>query len=80
METAGKLNDAIHKCLGENDSFGADTLLPLFLYVVVRARVLQLGSELDFIENFIEANLKQGEMGFMLATLRVSYFVSQLCI
>lgn len=49
-----------------------DDLLPAFMFVVVRARILQLGSEIQFMEDFMEPHLKNGEFGIMFTTLQVS--------
>lgn len=50
-----------------------DELLPVFSFVVVRASVLQLGSEIHFIEDFMEPYLQNGELGIMFTTLKVGY-------
>lgn len=51
-----------------------DELIPVFCFVVVRASVLQLGSEIHFIEDFMEGYLQNGELGIMFATLKVRYY------
>jgi len=48
-----------------------DELFPVFNFVVVRASVLQLGSEIHFIEDFMEPYLQNGELGIMFTTLKV---------
>lgn len=48
-----------------------DELFPVFSFVVVRASVLQLGSEIHFIEDFMEPYLQNGELGIMFTTLKV---------
>lgn len=48
-----------------------DELFPVFYFVVVRASVLQLGSEIHFIEDFMESYLQNGELGIMFTTLKV---------
>lgn len=50
-----------------------DELFPVFNFVVVRASVLQLGSEIHFIEDFMEPYLQNGELGIMFTTLKVRY-------
>lgn len=59
--------------LGQNYRWNMDDLFPVFLYVVVRARILQLGSELDFIQDFMEPSLENGELGIMFTTLKACY-------
>ena len=50
-----------------------DDLLAAFIYVVVRASVLQLGSEINFIKDFIQdSRLEHGEFDFAFTTLTVS--------
>jgi amyotrophic lateral sclerosis 2 protein len=48
-----------------------DDLFPVFNFVVVRSRILQLGSEIHFIEDFMEPYLQNGELGIMFTTLKV---------
>lgn len=55
-----------------------DELFPVFCFVVVRASVLQLGSEIHFIEDFMEPYLQNGELGIMFTTLKVRYFREKL--
>jgi len=50
-----------------------DTLLPVCMYVVVRARLLQLGAELAMLQELMEEWLFQGEQGIMLTTLLAAY-------
>ncbi|PWA31284.1 hypothetical protein CCH79_00002874, partial [Gambusia affinis] len=47
-----------------------DDLFPLFLYVVLRARVRNLGAEVSLIEDLMDPNLEHGEMGLMFTTLK----------
>jgi len=54
-------------------TWSMDTLLPVCMYVVVRARVLQLGAELAMLQDLMETYLFQGEQGIMLTTLLASY-------
>lgn len=51
-----------------------DELFPVFHFVVVRARVLQLGSEIHFVEDFLEPAMQHGELGVMFTTLKVSWY------
>jgi amyotrophic lateral sclerosis 2 protein len=50
-----------------------DSLLPVCMYVVVRARVLQLGAELAMLADLMETHLFQGEQGIMFTTLQAAY-------
>jgi len=54
-------------------TWSMDTLLPVCMYVVVRARVLQLGAELAMLQDLMETYLFQGEQGIMLTTLLAAY-------
>lgn len=50
-----------------------DDLFPAFIYVVVRASVLQLGSEINFITDFIQdSRLENGKFDFAFTTLTVT--------
>lgn len=57
----------------ENYKLPADELIPIFYFVVVRASVLQLGSEIDFIKDFMEDYLMNGQIGYALTTVMVSF-------
>ncbi|XP_041662617.1 stress-associated endoplasmic reticulum protein 2 isoform X3 [Cheilinus undulatus] len=50
-----------------------DDLLPLFLYVVLRARIRNLGAEVSLIEDLMDSNVQHGELGLMFTTLKACY-------
>ncbi|XP_028249082.1 alsin-like isoform X3 [Parambassis ranga] len=54
-----------------------DDLFPLFLYVVVRARIRNLGAEVSLIEDLMDPNVQHGEMGLMFTTLKACYIQIQ---
>ncbi|XP_057708609.1 alsin-like isoform X2 [Corythoichthys intestinalis] len=55
-----------------------DDLLPLFLYVVLRARIRNLGAEVSLIEDLMDPNVQHGELGLMFTTLKACYMQIQL--
>lgn len=59
--------------MGSEYLWTMDELFPVFHFVVVRSRILQLGSEIHFIEDFMERHLQNGELGIMFTTLKVCY-------
>lgn len=64
-------SQAVQRQLGSTYLWTMDELFPVFHFVVVRARVLQLGSEINFVEDFMEPHLQNGELGIMFTTLKV---------
>ncbi|XP_034550228.1 alsin-like isoform X2 [Notolabrus celidotus] len=54
-----------------------DDLLPLFLYVSVRARIRNLGAEVSLIEDLMDPNVQHGELGLMFTTLKACYIQIQ---
>ncbi|GBP51947.1 Alsin [Eumeta japonica] len=72
--TFQKMTAAVQLELGSNYLWSMDELFPVFHFVVIRARVLQLGSEVHFIEDFIEPGVQNGELGLMFTTLKACYF------
>ena len=60
--------------MGSEYLWTMDELFPVFHFVVVRSRILQLGSEIHFIEDFMERHLQNGELGIMFTTLKVCSF------
>ena len=55
-----------------------DDLFPVFLYVVVRARIRHLGAEIHFIDDLMEEHLQLGELGIMFTTLKVYYHLIKI--
>ena len=55
-----------------------DDLFPVFLYVVVRARIRHLGAEIHFIDDLMEEHLQHGELGIMFTTLKVYYHLIKI--
>uniref|UniRef100_A0AAX7TLK5 Alsin Rho guanine nucleotide exchange factor ALS2 a n=1 Tax=Astatotilapia calliptera TaxID=8154 RepID=A0AAX7TLK5_ASTCA len=54
-----------------------DDLFPLFLYVVLRARIRNLGAEISLIEDMMDPNIQHGELGLMFTTLKACYIQIQ---
>ncbi|XP_059059278.1 alsin isoform X2 [Achroia grisella] len=71
--TFEKMTTAVQQELGENYLWNMDDLFPVFHFVVVRARILQLGSEIHFVEDFLEPCMQHGELGLMFTTLKACY-------
>ncbi|KAL3281564.1 hypothetical protein HHI36_004772 [Cryptolaemus montrouzieri] len=72
-ETVEKLTPVVQNILGSNYVWNMDDLFPIFLFVVVRSRIPDLGSELDFMDSFMDSNLESGELGIMFTTLKACY-------
>lgn len=69
--TIEQMTPVARNLLGGSYAWNMDDLFPLFLYVVVRARIPHLGAELEFMEHFMDQNLDNGELGIMFTTLKV---------
>ncbi|XP_015515651.1 alsin isoform X2 [Neodiprion lecontei] len=72
--TFEQMTQVVQRQLGSTYLWTMDELFPVFHFVVVRARVLQLGSEINFIEDFMEPYLQNGELGIMFTTLKACYY------
>ncbi|XP_050362138.1 alsin [Nymphalis io] len=72
--TFQKMTTAVQQELGPHYLWSMDELFPVFHFVVVRARILQLGSEIHFVEDFLEPGMQHGELGLMFTTLKACYF------
>lgn len=72
--TFQKMTSAVQQELGQNYLWTMDELFPVFHFVVVRSRILQLGSEIHFVEDFLEPGMQHGELGLMFTTLKACYF------
>ncbi|UYV83609.1 ALS2 [Cordylochernes scorpioides] len=70
------LNQNSHKAVEPNVAanflWTMDDLFPLFQYVVVRARIRHLGSEIHLVQDLMEPHLENGELGIMFTTLKVT--------
>ncbi|XP_063529679.1 alsin [Cydia strobilella] len=73
-ETFQTMTVAVQHELGQSYLWSMDELFPVFHFVVVRARILQLGSEIHFVEDFLEPAVQNGELGLMFTTLKACYF------
>ncbi|XP_050306571.1 alsin [Anthonomus grandis grandis] len=71
--TVEHMTPVAQSLLGKTYSWNMDDLFPLFLFVVVRARIPHLGAELEFMEHFMDRNLDNGELGIMFTTLKACY-------
>ncbi|XP_059199040.1 alsin-like isoform X2 [Centropristis striata] len=70
QKTFEELTQEIKPTQDGNFLWCMDDLLPLFLYVVLRARIRNLGAEVSLIEDLMDPNIQHGEMGLMFTTLK----------
>jgi len=52
--------------------WSTDTLLPFVSFIVIKACIPHLGAEIHFIEDYMERRLHNGEIDYLLTTVRVS--------
>ncbi|ELU11746.1 hypothetical protein CAPTEDRAFT_112695, partial [Capitella teleta] len=76
--TFDEVNTLVQRRERSNYLWSMDDLFPVFLYVVVRARIQHLGAEIHFIDELMEPHLEYGEFGIMFTTLKACYFQIQL--
>uniref|UniRef100_A0A672IXI3 Alsin Rho guanine nucleotide exchange factor ALS2 n=1 Tax=Salarias fasciatus TaxID=181472 RepID=A0A672IXI3_SALFA len=77
-KTFEELTQEVRRVLDDKVMWCMDDLFPLFLYVVLRARIRNLGAEVCLIEDLMDPNIQHGELGLMLTTLKACYFQIQL--
>ncbi|XP_047457325.1 alsin-like isoform X2 [Mugil cephalus] len=73
QKTFEELNLEIKPLLVGDYLWCMDDLLPLFIYVVVRARIRNLGAEVNLIDDLMDPNIQHGELGLMFTTLKACY-------
>lgn len=73
-QTFYEINKEVQKYLTTDFLWKMDDLFPVFQYVVVRARIRHLGSEIHLIDDLMERHLQHGEYGIMFTTLKACYF------
>ncbi|CAN9497900.1 unnamed protein product [Ophioblennius macclurei] len=76
-KTFEELTQEVKRVLDDKVMWCMDDLFPLFLYVVLRARIKNLGAEVCLIEDLMDPNVQHGELGLMLTTLKACYFQIQ---
>lgn len=72
-QTFEEINKEVQKGLGDF-LWNMDDLFPVFQYVVVRARIRNLGSEINFVDDLMERHFLNGELGIMFTTVKACYF------
>ncbi|XP_047011887.1 alsin isoform X3 [Ictalurus punctatus] len=71
------ITQEVQAMLGQGFLWCMDDLFPVFLYIVLRARIRNLGSEVSLIEDLMDAALQHGELGLMFTTLKACYYQIQ---
>ncbi|XP_056144962.1 alsin-like isoform X2 [Lampris incognitus] len=74
QRTFKELTQEVKSSQVDNFLWSMDELIPLFIYVVVRARIRNLGAEICLIEDLMDPSLQHGELGMMFTTLKACYF------
>uniref|UniRef100_A0AAR2JUG6 VPS9 domain-containing protein n=1 Tax=Pygocentrus nattereri TaxID=42514 RepID=A0AAR2JUG6_PYGNA len=69
--TFEEITQEVLSLLKQDFLWSMDDLFPVFLYVVLRARIRNLGSEVSLIEDFMDPCVQHGEHGIMFTTLKV---------
>ncbi|EDO43658.1 predicted protein [Nematostella vectensis] len=76
--TFEKINQDVERFWrGEEKLVSLDDLFPVFHFVVIRARIPHLGSEIHFIDDMVDAHVHVGEQGHMFTTLKACFFQIQ---
>ncbi|XP_068101201.1 alsin [Hyperolius riggenbachi] len=76
-QTFEEITQEVQEALKEDFLWSMDELFPVFLYVVLRARIRNLGSEVHLIEDLMDPYLQHGEQGIMFTTLKACYYQIQ---
>ncbi|XP_028924631.1 alsin isoform X2 [Ornithorhynchus anatinus] len=77
QQTFEEISQSVLAWLREDFLWSMDDLFPVFLYVVLRARIRNLGSEVHLIEDLMDPYLQHGEQGIMFTTLKACYYQIQ---
>lgn len=72
-QTFEEISKEVQKGLGDF-LWNMDDLFPVFQYVVVRARIRNLGSEIHFVDDLMEHHIQNGLLGIMFTTVKACYF------
>uniref|UniRef100_A0A3Q4MSH2 Alsin Rho guanine nucleotide exchange factor ALS2 b n=1 Tax=Neolamprologus brichardi TaxID=32507 RepID=A0A3Q4MSH2_NEOBR len=71
--TFEEITQEVQALLKQDFLWSMDDLFPVFLYVVLRARIRNLGSEVSLIEDLMDPCVQHGEHGIMFTTLKVTH-------
>lgn len=77
QQTFEEISQSVLASLQEDFLWSMDDLFPVFLYVVLRARIRNLGSEVHLIEDLMDPYFQHGEQGIMFTTLKACYYQIQ---
>ncbi|XP_039613756.1 alsin [Polypterus senegalus] len=77
QQTFEEITQEVLALLKEDFLWSMDDLFPVFLYVVLRARIRNLGSEVHLIEDLMDPCVQHGEQGIMFTTLKACYYQIQ---
>ncbi|XP_065149734.1 alsin isoform X3 [Paramisgurnus dabryanus] len=75
--TFEEITQEVLALLKQDFLWSMDDLFPVFLFVVLRARIRNLGSEVSLIEDLMDPCVQHGEHGIMFTTLKASYYQIQ---
>lgn len=75
--TFEEITQEVQSLLNQDFLWSMDDLFPVFLYVVLRARIRNLGSEVSLIEDLMDPCVQHGEHGIMFTTLKACYYQIQ---
>ncbi|XP_047432727.1 alsin isoform X2 [Mugil cephalus] len=75
--TFEEITQQVQSLLKQDFLWSMDDLFPVFLYVVLRARIRNLGSEVSLIEDLMDPCVQHGEHGIMFTTLKACYYQIQ---
>ncbi|XP_056286802.1 alsin isoform X2 [Pseudoliparis swirei] len=75
--TFEEITQEVQALLQQDFLWSMDDLFPVFLYVVLRARIRNLGSEVSLIEDLMDPCVQHGEHGIMFTTLKACYYQIQ---
>uniref|UniRef100_A0A3Q1G4H7 Alsin Rho guanine nucleotide exchange factor ALS2 b n=1 Tax=Acanthochromis polyacanthus TaxID=80966 RepID=A0A3Q1G4H7_9TELE len=75
--TFEEITQEVQALLKQDFLWSMDDLFPVFLYVVLRARIRNLGSEVSLIEDLMDPCVQHGEHGIMFTTLKACYYQIQ---
>ncbi|XP_036068438.1 alsin isoform X6 [Oryzias melastigma] len=75
--TFEEITQVVQSLLQQDFLWSMDELFPVFLYVVLRARIRNLGSEVSLMEDLMDPSVQHGELGIMFTTLKACYYQIQ---
>lgn len=72
METSKAIVECVKLYHGKEKEVSADALMPIFIFVLIKAAIPDLYCQFKILEDFVHESIMMGPMGYSLVTLQIA--------